>query len=163
MTETDDEHKPEVGPAAPRRRLFFARLAAAVRRQDWFVVALEVAIVVLGVVIGFQVTAWGQARSDRAKEQVYLRQLVSDLRETEQRIDDVDERLRPATRAAALLARAFNEATPPVRDSLVWWVGQSARIGAVQPVTGTAEALVVTGDLGLIRNDSLQAALTAYL
>ena len=101
MTEPDAEIQTGAEPARQPRRPFFARLAAAVRRQDWFVVALEVAIVVLGVVIGFQVNAWGQDRSDRAREQVYLRQLASDLRETEQRINDVDEGLRASERATA--------------------------------------------------------------
>jgi hypothetical protein len=34
---------------------------------------------------------------------------------------------------------------------------------AVRPVTGTAEALVATGDLALVRDDSLRASVTAYL
>jgi hypothetical protein len=47
---------------------------------------VEAAVVVLGVAIGFQVAAWGSARSDVAKEQRYLSQLASDLRETERQL-----------------------------------------------------------------------------
>ena len=35
--------------------------------------------------------------------------------------------------------------------------------GVLYPVTGTAEALVATGDLGLLRDDSLRTAVTAYI
>ncbi len=41
--------------------------------------ALEVCVVIVGVVIGFQVTAWGQARADQAREQGYLERIHEDL------------------------------------------------------------------------------------
>ena len=90
MTETNDADPEAELPA--RRRFLLARLAGAIRRQEWFTVLVEIAVVVLGVVIGFQVTAWGQSRSDRAKERTYLRQIAADLRETERRLDAADAR-----------------------------------------------------------------------
>ena len=60
MTEPtpDSAHlDPETEAPEPRHRFVLARLADGIRRQDWFTVLVEIAIVVLGVVIGFQVTA----------------------------------------------------------------------------------------------------------
>ena len=161
MTEPTDE-APETEPTA-RRRFLLARLAGAVRRQDWFAVLVEVAVVVLGVVIGFQVTAWGQARGDRAKERSYLVQLVGDLRETEQTMARYDSLVQAPTRAEASLRRAFYLAERPSHDSLFMWHARSSGFNSVRPVLGTAEALVATGDLGLIRSDSLRAGITSYL
>ncbi|PAP75444.1 hypothetical protein [Rubrivirga marina] len=154
---------PTSAPAPSPRRTFFARLAAAVRRQDWFVVCLEVGIVVLGVVIGFQVTSWGQAQSDRAKEQTYLRQLSRDLAETERLADDLARTMAPLERAPRRLAQAHYLPEPPPRDSVIHWAAVAPAYWEISPVLGTAEALVSTGDIGLIRDDSLRIAITAYL
>ena len=155
-----------LAPEAPptRRRLYFERLAAAVRRQDWFVVALEIAIVVLGVIIGFQVTAWGQDRADRATEQVYLRQLAADLAETVRIVAERDARMDASTHAGLdRLLRSFDAPERPPADSVVAWLRQSLYVASPRPVVGTAEALVATGDLGLLGDDSLRAAVLRYL
>ena len=163
MTAPVEDIRPQAEAPARPRRLFFARLTAAVRRQDWFVVALEVAIVVLGVIIGFQVTAWGQARADAAKEQTYLSQLAADLRETERRVDEVEAYQADPDRAGGQFWAAFYEPSPPPAESLFVWRTVMPRLRIVRPVLGTAEALVATGDLALIRDDSLRSAITGYL
>ncbi|MEE2525929.1 hypothetical protein V0U79_06090 [Hyphobacterium sp. HN65] len=48
--------------------MILARLSKAFREQNWFAVALEFVIVIAGVVIGFQITAWNTERSDRDRE-----------------------------------------------------------------------------------------------
>ena len=143
--------------------MILARLRRAIQEQNWFAVVLEVCIVVLGVVIGFQITAWGGARADRAQEQVYLCQLADDLRETERRVAEIDSMLLPLEKDSGSLQRAFYTPTRPPRDSLLAWILGSGIHRIVSAVTGTAEALVATGDLGLIRDDSLRSAITTYL
>ena len=160
MTEPTAEASETEPPA--RRRFVLARLAEAVRRQDWFTVLVEIAVVVLGVVIGFQVTAWGQARSDRAKEQTYLRQLAADLRETEREIAELAAQAAPREREVGAFLRAFRSAERPPRDSVVAWRRTINGIAGARPVIGTVEALVATGDLALIRDDSLRSAIMGY-
>ncbi|WP_412069187.1 hypothetical protein [Rubrivirga sp. IMCC43871] len=152
-------------PAAPPRRpwTFLGRLTRAVREQNWFAVALEVVIVVVGVVVGFQVTAWGAERADAAKEQGYLEQISADLAETERTMTEADAGALGIERAIYLLERAFYTPERPPRDSLLRWVGNAAFGAPRRPVLGTVEALVATGDLALIRTDSLRSALTEYL
>ena len=167
MAETN-EHPPQPEPEAPverprRGHTILGRLAQAIREQNWFAVVLELGIVVLGVVIGFQVTAWGQAQADRAKEQEYLNQLVADLHETEGILTDGDERAENPDRAMRQLYEAFYAPQPPPRDSLLRWIYRTSWIWPVRPVLGTIEALVSTGDLAIIRNDSLRSAITTYL
>ena len=158
------ESEPGAPIARPRRaHTILGRLSQAVREQNWFAVALEVVIVILGVVIGFQITAWGQARSDAARERTYLLQLAADLRETERVMDDADAYLRLRDQAGTRLVHAFYQPEPPSEDSLVAWLRTALRLRPASPVLGTAEALVATGDLGLIRDDSLRSAITAYL
>ena len=150
---------------APSRRpwTILGRLSKAVREQNWFAVALELAIVVLGVVIGFQVTSWGQEQANQDKEQTYLRQLSRDLAETERLADDLARKMVPLERAPRRLAQAHFLPEPPPRDSVVAWTSVAPAYWEISPVLGTAEALVSTGDIGLIRDDSLRIAITAYL
>lgn len=167
MNDADDPRPaPELEspPVRTRRRMtFVGRLTDAFREQNWAAVAIELGVVVLGVLIAFQISAWGQARSDRAKEEVYLRQLAADLVETERIFAWADSANGFSTRAADRLAGAFYDPDPPPRDSLLVWIGNATSLITVDPITGTAHALVETGDLGLIRDDSLRSAITAYL
>lgn len=63
--------------------MILRRLASAVRRQDWFTVFLEIAIVMIGILLGLQVNAWNQSRIDRAEEAVFLQALYEDVLELE--------------------------------------------------------------------------------
>ena len=102
---TDPDVRSDAPPA--RRRFVLARLAEAVRRQDWFTVLVEVAVVVLGVVIGFQVNAWGAAQADERRGRAYTERLIADLRLQQQgrqyQVDYFDAVRASAERAVALL------------------------------------------------------------
>ena len=165
MTNPEAEtREPEpLGKPAKDSATSLGRISRALQRQDWATVLIEVAIVVLGVVIGFQVTAWGQARTNQAREHAYLHQLAADLRETAADITRMDSYVRPSEEAGAMLHRAFYRPEPLSRDSLLSLLAFTTSYLQTRPVVGTAQALVGSGDLSLIRNDSLRSAITAYL
>jgi hypothetical protein len=119
--------------------------------------------VVFGVLTAVAINAWWGARQDAAREHTYLVQLAEDLRETEAAIAAADSLLAPTRVAATQLVRAFYLAPPPARDSILAWFSDAWVFETVRPTLATAEALVATGDLGLLRNGALRSALTAYL
>ena len=43
--------------------MILARITRALKEQNWFAVTLEFLIVLAGVVIGFQVSAWNERRA----------------------------------------------------------------------------------------------------
>ncbi|WP_295691703.1 hypothetical protein [uncultured Maricaulis sp.] len=59
--------------------MILARISTAIREQNWFAVVLEFVIVIAGVVIGFQVTAWNEARAERSQETDLLLRLHNDV------------------------------------------------------------------------------------
>ena len=59
--------------------MILRKLADAMRRQDWFTVLLEIAIVMIGILLGLQVNAWNQGRIDRAEEAIFLQALYQDV------------------------------------------------------------------------------------
>ncbi len=144
--------------------MILSRLKAAIREQNWFAVVLEFFIVVMGVVIGFQISAWGQDRADRDREQTYLTQLAADLRETEQILANRDERMARSTHHNTdQLMLSFGQAQRPPRNSVSQWLQGIFYTAAPNPVMGTVEALVASGDFGAIRDDSLRASILRYL
>ncbi len=60
--------------------MILRRLAAAFRQQDWFTVAIEIMIVVLGVFIGIQVANWNDAQKEQTLAEDYTQRLRIDLR-----------------------------------------------------------------------------------
>lgn len=59
--------------------MILRRVIEHVRAQDWFAVALDFLIVVLGVFIGMQVQEWNTARGERRLERAYLERLLADV------------------------------------------------------------------------------------
>ena len=70
--------------------MILRRLVDGIREQNWFLVVLEVLIVVVGIFIGLQVNGWNDERIDRADEQTFLFALHGDLLSA----DDLSSRLR---------------------------------------------------------------------
>ena len=54
-------------------------LTKHIREQNWFAVALDFVIVVVGILIAFQITNWNERREQRLSERRYLEQLHSDV------------------------------------------------------------------------------------
>lgn len=127
----------------------------------WF--AAEYLIVVLGVLTAVGLNAWWGGQQEAEREQSYLRQLAADLQETERIVAEANAAIAPWDRSTARLLESFRMPERPPLDSLRLWIGGARRVNRVRPVVGTAEALVATGDLNLLRNDSLRSAITAYL
>jgi hypothetical protein len=69
-------------------------------RTRWF--AAEYLVVVVGILTAMALQAWWQERGNRAREQVYLRQLRADLVETQRLVSGADSTHGPASLFARL-------------------------------------------------------------
>ena len=157
----DAPPRPEPPPA--RRRFVLARLATAVRRQDWFTVLVEIAVVVLGVVIGFQVNAWGQDRANAAEERALLVGLRTDMETNLTRIDRFEVHNENAIEHARALIALTGPSPPAVDPATV----DSLLVTALEfelyvPADGRLDALLASGRIGLVQSDSLQGALASW-
>ena len=66
-------------------------LTKHIREQNWFAVALDFFIVVVGILIAFQITNWNEARERRQSERGYLEQLHSDVVELTDRRENYNQ------------------------------------------------------------------------
>ena len=79
--------------------MIFRRIAHHLQQQQWTAVLVELAIVVLGVFLGFQATDWANERADRTAEARHLEEIADDLRADDDRVDR-GLRLRPVAALA---------------------------------------------------------------
>lgn len=66
------------------------RIRESAAKQNWFAVALDLMILVLGVFLGLQANNWNQSRLERQQEESYRTRLIEDLRTNE---TDLQQRL----------------------------------------------------------------------
>lgn len=134
------------------------------REQNWFAVALEVAIVVLGVVIGFQATAWGNERDARMQERELLQGLRVEFVANTDVLDQVAEEHRTSIQQARRMLSWTGpdpaDVPPTVMDTLVVYL--ISETPAYHPAMGEVQAVMGAGQLGLIRNDSLRAMVASW-
>ncbi len=145
--------------------MILQRLAGALRRQDWFTVILEVAIVVVGILIALQVENWNDARKDRAEAQDWRRQILADLRQTHR---DLQGRLVYTSQALAFGERALAlmQDDAPLDDDAAWDLVLGAfQAGQIWPYRLTGPAFrqaQSAGGLGLVADSDVIVTL-AYL
>jgi hypothetical protein len=123
----------------------------------------EFAVVVLGVLAALAAQAWWEHRNERKLERTYLHQLLADTRENESRLHDViaDDSVAGIATARALAAME-GRAPRPAADSMRTWIGRAGSSADFTALSGTYRALLTTGDVRLIQNDSLRASLISY-
>lgn len=144
--------------------MLLRRVTEHAKAQNWFAVALDFLIVVVGVFIGIEVANWNQARQDRQEERRYYGQLLVDLRA------DLDtlaraERLADLYDAAAqqVLDRLDNK-NPSQRSpgQLAKAVHLAGFIYIPHASRGTYDELISTGNLRFLRNSQLKSQIAHY-
>jgi len=61
--------------------MLLRRISKHVKDQNWFAVALDFFIVVVGILIAFQITNWSERRTNEQREKQVLEEILDDLRE----------------------------------------------------------------------------------
>lgn len=156
---------PPADAPPPRRRpwTILGRIAQALREQNWTAVAVELAIVVLGVVIGFQVTSWGQERDLRDREAVQREALREDFLANREQLSRVIQSLNVAVAGQRELLRVVHGHSPrPDPDSLDGLVFSTVTFARFVPVMGAYDAMLSAGDLRLIRDPDLRSNLAHF-
>jgi len=146
---TADPTAPRAGPPSPRR-------------FHWMPILREFLVIVAGVLVALGAQAWWEGRQDREHELQYKRQLQADLGEQARRLERAIAEDSLASAAAGRLLYILHHGEPVSADSFVALLGSAGRASDFQPVGGTYGALLGTGDLRLIRPDSVRGLITSY-
>ena len=140
------------------------RLTDLVRQHPWFVVAIDLLVVLIGILLALEVDARRQLHEDLRLERVYLQRLKEDLQIERDRMDAADGYAKRRIDAARLLnaivsdpAVAVAEPVQVVRaiETASW--RSFPRINAF--VYGELQS---SGRLALIRSESLRRSLAEH-
>ncbi|WP_291841750.1 hypothetical protein [Maricaulis sp.] len=162
--------------------MILARITRALKDQNWFAVALEFIIVIAGVVIGFQVTAWNDGRSERVIIAGQLREVREDIRADLIALEETRQASLWRMRAAEyLLLSIENEGELRRIPAVPWGDGLDrsilpvvseadhssllARVNLIRGVTGRStgyDSLVNSGNIRLIETDALRTTIQRY-
>lgn len=128
----------------------------------WF--AAEFFVVVTGVIVALGFSAWSEDRSGLEREALFLGQVVADLAETQGMVEERARQAAVTDSAVARLLHGFRSRDSSLSaDSLALVVHNVFTWGPpLRATVGTIDALVSSGDITLVRSDSLRLALVAY-
>ncbi|MCA8889555.1 MAG: hypothetical protein KDA46_12035 [Parvularculaceae bacterium] len=148
--------------------MILRRFIEHVKAQNWTAVALDFLIVVVGVLMAFQITAWHESRIEHQRSEDFLARIRTDLE------GDVSELTRHrefwndvADQGAAAVRFAETGARGEASDRASDWELMRAFLHATQHwqftfIDTTYAELRSAGELGLIRDIDMRRALADY-
>lgn len=141
--------------------MILRRIAEGIKNQDWFVVLIEIFIVVIGIYVGLQVDDWNKARQDREDEKAFIIQFHDDLLLSEALASRVQD--RRLTLFVDLVSAAEAVFDRPERKSLTeaecMAVGNARFVNIVISVFPSLTDLLNSGRLRILRNETLRLAI----
>jgi hypothetical protein len=140
------------------------KLSSRLRAHDWTAAAIELVIVVLGILIALQVSNWNQDRQDQARAGSYYRRLHEDLLADRQSMDSTLAFWAQVSNYGRE-AMANAETGQRVEDSnwktvLAWY--QASQLMPFELEDTTFVEMRANGDLALIANEDLRKRLAEY-
>lgn len=143
--------------------MILRRITEHIKAQNWFAVGLDFVIVVVGVLIAFQITTWGEIRRDIREEQELKARLVVEFTALEGLLDRRIARAQGLADSTGRLIELIRIGDAPrdeeaVREMLRNALHYSAPIA---PPTTFSEALA-SGRIGKIRDVRLRRVLNEY-
>lgn len=144
--------------------MLLRRITEHVKAQNWTAIAIDFVIVVVGVFVGIQVSNWNAANLDRQRAESYLESIQGELLTDAAAI----ERRAVFWRQVAGYgedALAYAE-HGTLKDGSAWQTllafFQASQIWPYTATDTTYRELTGAGELGLIRDRTLRAALADY-
>lgn len=141
--------------------MILSRISKALREQNWTAVAIEFVIVIAGVVIGFQVTAWNGERAEMQREAAYLRQLDVELTTIVEELEGGEQEAAAYFRWVMLFLEGVRTGDPEMAQEGSWGLNAITEVVWVNMEPAALTELISAGELGLISNRDLRTSLAS--
>ncbi|MEM7431781.1 MAG: hypothetical protein AAF351_07555 [Pseudomonadota bacterium] len=140
------------------------RIREHIQRQDWFALALDFVIVVVGVFVGLQAQDWNTNRAERAAEKDALARLITEYQVNLGILDYDRERSVRSEKATNTLIGMISPDPAPVtvNATLNETFSNIFTNPKFVPNLGTTNSLIASGDIRLIRDPEIQRLLTQW-
>lgn len=144
--------------------MILRRLARSLREQNWTAIAIEFVLLVAGVFFGIQVSNWNDSLREAARGKEYLVRIEADLAADMQSMQDH----RAFWKQVVAYGRSaiHHAETGAMPEGSAWKTVlafyQASQLYPYIPLDATYQEMRNAGDLGLIGDQQLRAALAAY-
>jgi len=144
--------------------MILRKIAQGIREHDWFVVLVELMVVVIGLMMAFQVDRWREVRDEHRQERDYIERLTDDLEADIPAITFAIEMQTTRLDLVELLMAAVDdpEAALTRPAEFLAAIYQAAYTYTPTLTSHTFEDLRSTGNMRLIRNRNVKDALYEY-
>lgn len=133
-----------------------------VKDQNWFAVVLDLAIVVFGVFMGIQVANWNEEIAGEKQAKILLQRLYSDINSDLESIT-VELDYQAAVRNYSMTAvDALNNINSVSDEQFVIGAYQASQINSVWSSRATYNEMLSTGEINLIKDESLKGLIFGY-
>lgn len=134
------------------------------RKVPWSRALLEGGVIVGSILLAFALDAWWDARGEAEAERAYVSRIEADLHETRASIEQNAEHYAVLIRHAEAVAPILAGVEPLPDDTLGFLASvlQASRITAPIVARSAYDDLVSTGNLRLIRSDTLRYELSRF-
>jgi len=138
------------------------RIREHVTAQNWFAVAIDLGIVVLGVFIGTQANNWNAARIDREKGHDYSVRLIEELRTTEQSMRGIKLYYADVRDHALAALAVLRKQGSGAGESFLVDAYQATQVFPRAARHATYDEILQSGSFELIGGPGLRARLSNY-
>jgi len=142
--------------------MILKRLGKAFKRQDWFVVLVEIFIVVIGIYIGLQVDDWSRERENKAISQTYYARLIDDLMNEKESLDLRIRYYEVAKEHGFSALSVLNSNDSPKEVQFLVDLYQASQIWPYTPQRSTYDEMLSGGIAQVIPDPLLRAQLANY-
>jgi hypothetical protein len=117
----------------------------------------ELAVIVVGVFLALAADSWREAQVDARREADYLRSLAAEVERSVTALDQVIHVDSTYAAGSMTIVRLLTTTGPP--EDSEWRSSLGFAAGGTTLATATVQTLMSTGDIRLIRSDSLRVAI----
>ena len=145
--------------------MLLRRFTEHVRDQNWFAVALDFFVVVLGVFVGIQVDGWNQGRLDRQQERAYLVRLHADVMDSTRLLDIERDQINTMISDMVNIIEALDACTVPPDKALSVQRGFNwlAYLNPPPLIRRTIDEMAASGRLDVIQSSEVKAELSGIV
>ncbi len=141
--------------------MLLRRVIEHVKEQNWTAIAIDFAIVVIGVFVGIQAQQWQQAWDERRLERVYLERILADITLSIETNQLNITRLEGLSNGQSLVVESLRRCELPenMKDAFADGVSDIAKVGPSVFVLSTMDEMLSAGQFSLIRSAEMRDAL----
>lgn len=143
--------------------MLLRRITIHLSTQNWAAICIDLLVVIIGVFLAFQVERWYDGTRLHATEAAHLTALAADFALIREDLEWNIERQKRSTAAAlVLLEERVRDPIELPHDKFYALLNDTLLGVAFSDVSRTYDALVATGDLEALRDESLKLALADF-